>query len=66
MQAEEKKTPMERRMAYSPKEVAKLYGLSLSFVRHEICAGRLKCKRAGRRVIILRRDLHRYFNGMSA
>lgn len=66
MRNKERKVASERRMGFSPKEVADLYGLSLSFVRHEICAGRLKCKRAGRRVIILRRDLHRYFNGTGA
>ena len=48
------------RLAFSLDEVAKLTGLSVSFVRLEIARGRLRSSRAGRRVLIAATELREY------
>jgi excisionase family DNA binding protein len=51
------------RLAWSIGEIAATTGLSAGFVRKEIRAGRLMARRAGRRVLVLDRDLRRYLDG---
>jgi excisionase family DNA binding protein len=48
------------RLAWSIAEIANSTGLSIGFVRKEIRAGRLVARRAGRRVLVLDRDLQLY------
>lgn len=48
------------RLAWSIAEIANRTGLSIGFVRKEIRAGRLAARRAGRRVLVLDRDLQLY------
>jgi excisionase family DNA binding protein len=48
------------RKAYSVQELARLYPLSLGFLRGEIRAGKLRVRRFGRRVVILKEDWERY------
>ena len=48
------------RVAWSVSEVAASTGLSRGFVRGEIKRGRLRVRRAGRRVLVLDRDLCEY------
>ena len=50
------------RLAYSVEECAALTSISKAMLRKEIKAGRLKVKRAGRRVIILKDDFLNYLN----
>jgi|HubBroStandDraft_4_1064222.scaffolds.fasta_scaffold3471431_1 excisionase family DNA binding protein len=56
-------TSVTQRIAWSIGEVSATTGLSAGFVRKEIRAGRLRARRAGRRVLVLDRDLRRYLNG---
>lgn len=48
------------RLAYSIEEISKSTGLSQGFLRNEVRAGRLNISRFGRRVLVLREDLHEY------
>ncbi len=50
------------RMAYSVEEISQQTTLSKAFLRNEIRAGRLKVKRCGRRVLILKDDFLNYLN----
>jgi excisionase family DNA binding protein len=50
------------RLAYSVDECAALTSISKAMLRKEIKAGRLKVKRAGRRVLILKDDFMNYLN----
>ncbi len=50
------------RLAYSVEECAALTSISKAMLRKEIKAGRLKVKRAGRRVLILKSDFMDYLN----
>ena len=50
------------RVAWSVSEVAASTGLSRGFVRSEIKHGHLRARRAGRRVLVLDKELHRYLN----
>ncbi len=50
------------RLAYSVEECAALTSISKAMLRKEIKAGRLKAKRAGRRVVILKDDFMNYLN----
>jgi excisionase family DNA binding protein len=48
------------RIAWSVNEVSGRTGLSQGFLRKEIKSRKLRAKRAGRRVLVLDRDLRRY------
>lgn len=50
------------RLCYSVEECAALSSISKAMLRKEIKAGRLKVKRAGRRVLILKSDFMNYLN----
>ena len=52
----------KNRLAYSVEECAVLSSISKAMLRKEIKAGRLKVKRAGRRVLILKDDFMNYLN----
>ena len=54
------------KLAWSLIEISKQTGLSVSFLRKEIRAGRLPIKRFGRRVLVLDADLNAYLNNGSA
>lgn len=54
------KSVTEGRMAWSVSETSLTTGLSPGFIRKEIKAGRLRARRAGRRVLILDGDLRAY------
>ena len=56
-------TKTEDRLAYSVEECAALTSISKAMLRKEIRAGRLKAKRAGRRILILKSDFMNYLNG---
>ncbi len=49
-----------QKMAYSVEDVAVQTTLSKAFIRNEIRSGNLKCRRVGRRVLILNDDLQNY------
>ena len=51
------------KMAYSVEEISAQTTLSKAFLRNEIRAGKLKVKRCGRRVLILKDDFMDYLNG---
>ncbi len=55
-------TETQDRLAYSVEECAALTSISKAMLRKEIKAGRLKVKRAGRRVLILKDDFLQYLN----
>ncbi len=55
-------TETSNRLAYSVEECAALTSISKATLRKEIKAGRLKVKRAGRRVLILKDDFMNYLN----
>ncbi len=55
-------TETNNRLAYSVEECAALTSISKAMLRKEIKAGRLKVKRAGRRVLILKDDFMNYLN----
>jgi excisionase family DNA binding protein len=48
------------RKAYSVQELARLYPLSRGFLRGEIRQGKLRVRRFGRRVLILKEDWDSY------
>ncbi len=50
------------RLAYSVEEISQQTTLSKAFLRNEIRAKRLKVKRCGRRVLILKDDFLNYLN----
>ena len=52
----------KERLAFSVEECAALTSISKAMLRKEIKAGRLKVKRAGRRVLILKDDFMNYLN----
>lgn len=56
-------TETKDRLAYSVEECAALTSISKAMLRKEIKAGRLRVKRAGRRVLILKSDFMNYLNG---
>ena len=51
------------RRAYSIPELARLYPVSIGFLRGEIRRGALRARRFGRRVIVLREDWESYIEG---
>jgi excisionase family DNA binding protein len=51
------------KLAYSVEEISDQTTLSKAFLRNEIRAGKLKVKRCGRRVLILKDDFMNYLNG---
>lgn len=55
-------TITENKIAYSVEEMSELTTLSKAYLRNEIRAGRLKVKRCGRRVLILKDDFMNYLN----
>ena len=57
------KTVTQNKLAYSVEEISAQTTLSKAFVRNEIRAGKLKVKRCGRRVLILKDDFIDYLNG---
>ncbi len=59
-------TETNNRLAFSVEECAALTSISKAMLRKEIKAGRLKVKRAGRRVLILKSDFFEYLNGGNA
>jgi excisionase family DNA binding protein len=54
---------MTNKIAYSVEEISEQTTLSKPFLRNEIRAGKLKVKRCGRRVLILKDDFMNYLNG---
>ncbi len=54
------------KLAYSVEEISEQTTLSKAFLRNEIRAGKLKVKRCGRRVLILKDDFMNYLNGENA
>ncbi len=52
----------KEKMAYSVDEISEQTTLSKAFLRNEIRAGKLKVKRCGRRVLILKSDFMNYLN----
>lgn len=55
-------TETNERLAFSVEECAALSSISKAMLRKEIKAGRLKVKRAGRRVLILKSDFMNYLD----
>jgi excisionase family DNA binding protein len=51
-----------QKLAWSLIEISKQTGLSVSFLRKEIRAGRLPIKRFGRRILVLDADLNAYLS----
>ena len=51
------------KLAYSVEQISEQTTLSKAFLRNEIRAGKLKVKRCGRRVLILKDDFMNYLNG---
>lgn len=51
------------KLAYSVEQISEQTTLSKAFLRNEIRAGKLKVKRCGRRVLILKDDFMDYLNG---
>jgi excisionase family DNA binding protein len=51
---------MNDQVAFSIKQLARVHGISPGLVRLEIQRGRLKVRRFGKRIVILREDLDRY------
>lgn len=58
-----KETVTQNKFAYSVEEISEQTTLSKAFLRNEIRAGKLKVKRCGRRVLILKNDFMDYLNG---
>lgn len=56
-------TETQNRIAFSVEEISEQTTLSKAFLRNEIRAGKLKVKRCGRRVLILKDDFMDYLNG---
>ena len=59
-------TTSTERLAYRVKDFAQLTGLSLSFVKREIYAGKLKTHKKGSVVLILVEDARAYLEGDEA
>ncbi len=55
-------TETNNRLAFSVEECAALSSISKAMLRKEIKAGRLKVKRAGKRIVILKSDFLNYLN----
>lgn len=55
-------TKTSERLAFSIDECAALTSISKAMLRKEIKAGRLKVKRAGKRIVILKSDFMDYLN----
>lgn len=53
----------QNKLAYSVEQISEQTTLSKAFLRNEIRAGKLKVKRCGRRVLILKDDFMNYLNG---
>ena len=53
----------QNKLAYSVEQISEQTTLSKAFLRNEIRAGKLKVKRCGRRVLILKDDFMDYLNG---
>lgn len=58
-----KENTFVKKITYSVEEMSEQTTLSKSFLRNEIRAGKLKVKRCGRRVLILKDDFIDYLNG---
>ncbi len=56
-------TEQQNKLAYSVEQISEQTTLSKAFLRNEIRAGKLKVKRCGRRVLILKDDFMNYLNG---
>lgn len=56
-------TETKERLAYSVEEISEQTTLSKPFLRNEIRAGKLKVRRCGRRVLILKDDFMDYLKG---
>jgi excisionase family DNA binding protein len=56
-------TITRNKLAYSVEEISDQTTLSKAFLRNEIRDGKLKVKRCGRRVLILKDDFMNYLNG---
>ncbi len=55
-------TETKDKLAYSVEQISEQTTLSKAFLRNEIRAGKLKVKRCGRRVLILKDDFMNYLN----
>ncbi len=55
-------TTNTEKFAYSVEEISEQTTLSKAFLRNEIRTGKLKVKRCGRRVLILKDDFMNYLN----
>lgn len=53
----------QTKIAFSIEEIAEQTTLSKAFLRLEIKRGKLKVKRFGRRVLVLKDDLQKYLQG---
>ena len=53
-------TAPSRRLAFSLGEVAEQLGVSVGFLRLEVCRGRLRTVHLGRRVLIREEEVRRY------
>lgn len=51
-------------LAYSPRDAAHVAGISRAFLYEEIAAGKLACRKLGRRTLILRDELERYLDSL--
>lgn len=56
-------TEQQNKLAYSVEQISEQTTLSKAFLRNEIRAGKLKVRRCGRRVLILKDDFMDYLNG---
>lgn len=56
-------TPVEK-LAYSITDLVRVAGVGRSFIYEEIKCGRLKVKKAGRRTLILQRDVEKWLGAM--
>ncbi len=61
----ERITEQQNKLAYSVEQISEQTTLSKAFLRNEIRAGKLKVKRCGRRVLILKDDFMDYLNGQN-
>ncbi len=52
----------QNKIAYSVEQISEQTTLSKAYLRNEIRAGKLKVKRCGRRVLILKDDFMNYLN----
>jgi hypothetical protein len=61
-----KKQSVTQRISWRLHDLARACGLSVSFLRSEIRAGRLPSKRAGAAVLVLDEDFKHYLEGSRA